>query len=89
MAPHESIDFTSLIMGFSSAALTYLGVGENPSCGSRRISLSRVKILTFCKYWRKDAGNLTSEEDKLLRNILADLRLKFANAVEIPLVNNL
>ena len=74
----KEMDFQDLILGFSSAALYYIGhpsiegkgVGEeNP-----QLAKQNLQILELLK--TKTKGNLTSEEDSLLCSVILDLQTK-------------
>lgn len=73
------IDFSSLILGFSSAALSYLGYTDDGqkkvSQASLDIAAQNIEIISLLK--EKTLGNLTAEEAKLTNEILTDLRMKF------------
>lgn len=73
-------DFSGLVLGFSSAALYYLGEvslehkGPTPN---KNLDLARQNIDILELLQDKCRGNLTEEEDRLLKQVLADLRIKF------------
>jgi hypothetical protein len=77
------IDFESLILGFSSASLSYLGFSENGEQVTARINLDlarqNIEIIAMLK--EKTKGNLTLSEEKLIDQVLSDLRLKFVDAM--------
>ncbi len=72
------VDFSALILGFSSAALQALGVSkedettEKPNFGLARHNIDIIELLA-----NKTSGNLTEQEEKLIMSILHDLRTKF------------
>ncbi len=77
--PVTDVNFSELILGFSSAALYYLGHAEadgkkiqekNPPLAKQNIKI--IELLED-----KTKGNLTEHEEKLVRQVLNDLRLKF------------
>ncbi len=80
---NTTVEFNGLILGFSSAALYYLG--ETPIDGQQvksvNFSLARQNIDILSMLKEKTQGNLTPEEAKLLSEVLADLQIKFANAL--------
>ncbi len=75
----EQVDFTTLVLGFSSAALYYLG--DTPIGGQKvkeknlPLAKQNIDILGLLK--EKTNGNLTPDEDKLLSQVLSDLRLRY------------
>lgn len=73
-----TVDFSGLILGFCSAALSYLGYDGNPS--GKNLTLARQNIDIIEMLQLKSKGNLTPEEDRLIIEVLRDLRLKFVEA---------
>lgn len=76
------VDFSALILGFSSAALYYMGEGtvEGRSSGQKNLPLARQNIDIILMLREKTKGNLTAEEQTLLSQLLADLQLKVVEA---------
>ncbi len=74
----SDVDFSGLILGFCSAALSYMGFG--PEQVNRNLPLARQNIEIIELLARKTQGNLTPEEDKLCQEVLHDLRIKFVDA---------
>ena len=78
----EEVDFTTLVLGLSSAALTYLGetgVGEGTSRHSN-LPLARQNIGILELIQKKTVGNLTGEEGEMLTQAIDDLRRKYLRA---------
>ncbi len=75
----NSIDFKSLLLGFSGAALHYLGEtkGSQGSSESQNLGLARQNIEIIALLAEKTKGNLTSEENSLIQQLLLDLRMRF------------
>lgn len=77
------IDFSSFIFSLSSSALLHLGEIPDPISHKREKSLPFAKqtidILAMLR--EKTQGNLTTEEERLLDNILYDLRMRYIRAV--------
>lgn len=75
---HTAVDFRGLILGFSGAALHYLGEsaieGEKPV---ENMPLAHQNIEILALLAEKTKGNLSDEEESLLRQILIDLRMRF------------
>ena len=80
--PPSEVDFSALVLGFCSAALSYMGFG--PEQLSRNLILARQNIEIIELLARKTQGNLSPEEDKLTQEVLHDLRLKFVDATRNP-----
>jgi hypothetical protein len=74
----NAVDFKGLIMGFSGAAMHYLG--ETVASGEAPVSnmaLAHQNIEILALLAEKTKGNLSDEEDSLLRQLLLDLRMRF------------
>jgi len=80
--PLPEINFATFIFSLNSSALVHLGVIEDPATNQKTENLPLAKqtidILGILE--EKTKGNLTEDEDKLLTNILADLRLMYVKA---------
>lgn len=76
------VDFSALVLGFSSAALSYLGFSETGAqvSTSQNLDLAAQNIEILRILAEKTEGNLTDEEKTLLQSVLTDLRLKFVEA---------
>ena len=75
----NSVDFSGLVFGFSSAALHYLGEsaieGKSPSSANLILAQQNIDILLILR--DKTKNNLTPDESKLLTQVIADLQTKF------------
>ncbi|MBP6217139.1 MAG: DUF1844 domain-containing protein [Oligoflexales bacterium] len=75
----NSIDFSGLILGFSSAALHYMGhssiEGKNDQ---ENLTLAQQNIRILELLSEKTRGNLNQEEEKLMKEVLLDLKIKLA-----------
>lgn len=73
------IEFSTFVLGLASTALIHLGAAPNPESGesSVELPLAQESIDLLAMLREKTRGNLTPEEQKLLDDVLADLRLKF------------
>ena len=73
------INFSTFIFSLNSSALVNLGMVEDPASGKKEKNLHFAKqtidILGMLK--EKTEGNLTEDEEKLLENILHDLRMMY------------
>ncbi|HSR13052.1 MAG TPA: DUF1844 domain-containing protein [Thermodesulfobacteriota bacterium] len=76
------INFSSFILSLSTSALLNLGEVPDPQTSKTEKSLPLAKqsidILGLLK--EKTRGNLTSDEEKLLEHLLADLRWRYVRA---------
>ena len=79
----STLDFNGLILGFSSAALHYIGhtaiEGKSVSETNLPLALQNLEIIELLR--DKTKGNLTDEESQLVDEIIRDLRLKYNQAV--------
>jgi hypothetical protein len=77
--PLPEIDFSSFIFSLSTSALLHLGEIPDPVTHARAKDLPLAKqtidILGILK--EKTRGNLTPDEEKLMENILTDLRWRY------------
>ena len=73
------INFATFVASLNASALLHLGVIEDPSSGTKQKNLPMAKqtidILSMLQ--EKTAGNLSSEEENMLKNILYDLRIMY------------
>lgn len=77
-----SIDFSTLILSFASAAMIGMGAVPDPMTGQihRDIDIAKQNIDIISLLKEKTKGNLTREEDELLSTILYELRMSFVQA---------
>jgi len=79
--PHQfpEINFATFVASLNASALLQLGVIEDPTTGTKNKNLPMAKqtidILSMMQ--QKTTGNLSEEEENLLKNILYDLRLMY------------
>jgi hypothetical protein len=78
------VDYSTLVLGFSSAALSYLGVApyDAEAKGGKNLTLAKQNIEIIALLKEKTKGNLSTEEAKLTDQILTDLRIKFVEAAK-------
>lgn len=76
------VDFNALILGFSSAALYYIGhssiEGKAPAELNLPLAKQNIDIIKLLE--SKTKGNLSDDEEKLIKQILSDLTQKYAAA---------
>jgi len=76
-----SIDFNTFILSLSTSALMHLG--ELPGAqDDETVNLAHAKQSIDCiaLLEEKTTGNLTGEEERLINEVLYDLRLRFVAA---------
>jgi len=75
------IDFSTLVVSLSQTALVHLGEAPHPETGDkhppRDLPLARQTIDLLGILQEKTKGNLTGDEERLLDQVLYDLRLRF------------
>lgn len=73
------INFASFIFSLGRSAFVHLGEEPDPVSGEKKVSLDMAKetidIITLLE--EKTRGNLTQDEEQLLKNILYALRMKY------------
>lgn len=76
------IDFSSFILSLYSSGLVQLGAVEDPSTGKKTINLAMAQhsIDMIAMIEEKTRGNLTRDEENLLKTLLAEIRLAFVEA---------
>lgn len=73
------VDFSGLILGFSSAALSYLGYGvDGKPGGPINPLLAKQNIDIISLLVEKTQGNLTPEETTLVKQVMTDIMNKYA-----------
>ncbi len=80
--PLPPVNFSTFILSLNSSALMHLG--EIPMPGSdettKDLNMARHSIDVIAMLEEKTRGNLTEDEEKLLKHVLYDLRMKFIAA---------
>ena len=71
------INFATFIVSLNASALLHLGVMEDPTTGKKvkNLLLGKQTIDILGMFEEKTKGNLSKEEENLLKNILFDLRM--------------
>lgn len=73
--PHkEKVEFEALVLGFCSAALSYMGYGDEKAIKNISLAEQNIDIIALLK--EKTKGNLTDSEQSLVDDALADLKAK-------------
>jgi len=78
------VTFPAFVMSLNTSALYHLGEIAEPSTGKTilDLDLARHAIDTLVLIQDKTKGNLTSDEEELLKNILYDIKLRFVNVAK-------
>lgn len=84
MDPLPEIDFSAFVISLSTQALLHLGEIASPLSGKVEsdvpVAKQMIDILGMLR--EKTKGNLNSGEDRLMEDILFDLRMKYVEAVK-------
>lgn len=74
-----SIDFSTFVMSLASSAFYHLGDMPDPTTGQTEQNLPAVQqtIEILIMLHQKTKSNLTTEEDKLLGQLIYELQMKF------------
>ncbi|NBT59825.1 DUF1844 domain-containing protein [bacterium] len=78
----DKLDFSTLVLSFATSALMNLGAAPDPQSGkkNKNIELAKQNIEILAVLEEKTRGNLNPEEAELIKNILAEVRLRFVEA---------
>jgi hypothetical protein len=74
------VEFTTFVLSLSHSALMHLGEAPDPDTGSvvqKNLLLARQTIDLIAMLEEKTKGNLTGDEERLLAQILFDLRMRY------------
>ena len=71
------INFATFIFSLNTSVLVQLGVIEDPATGKRakNLAIAKQTIDILGMLEEKTSGNLTEDEENMLKNILYDLRM--------------
>jgi hypothetical protein len=71
------LNFATFIFSLNHSVLVHLGVMDDPSTGKkvRNLPIAKQTIDILGMLEEKTKGNLTEDEEKMLKNILYDLRM--------------
>lgn len=81
-APVPEINFITFLLSLSTSALIQLGEIVDPASKqpAKNLPLAKQTIDLIGILQEKTKGNLSSEEQKLMENILFDLRMRYVKA---------
>jgi len=81
-----SLDFSTLVVSLSQTALVHLGEATYPDAGDKQphrdLALARQTIDLLGILQEKTKGNLTGDEERLLDQVLYDLRMRFVEVTK-------
>lgn len=78
-----AIDFATFVLSLSHSALMHLGDAPDPSGGvpPRDVAMAKQTIDLLAVLQEKTTGNLTGEEERLLDQVLYDLRMRYVEVL--------
>ena len=81
-----TIDFATFILSLSHSALMHLGEAPHPDDNRVEVELPLAKqtIDLLILLEEKTKGNLTGDEERLMTQILFDLRLRYVERSKTP-----
>ena len=77
--PLPSIDFATFVLSLSHSALMHLGEAPHPDTNQieANLPLAKQNIDLLVLFVEKTKGNLTGDEERLLAQVLFDLRMRY------------
>ena len=77
--PLPEINFSTFIFSLNASALVHLGAIEDPASGNKvkNLPLAKQTIDILNMLEEKTRGNLNTDEENIMRNILYDLRIAY------------
>lgn len=89
MSEHESfpqIDFATFVLSLSHSALMHLGEAPDPETNKveKNLPLAKQNIDILGLLEEKTKGNLTGDEERLLAQVLFDLRMRYVECSKGP-----
>ena len=80
--PLPEINFPNFLLSISTSALIQLGEIQDPTTEepSKNLPLAKQTIDLIAMLKEKTKGNLTPEEERMIENILYDLRMRYVRA---------
>lgn len=73
------INFQTFVFSLNASALVQLGLIDDPASGKteKNLPLAKQTIDMLSMLEEKTAGNLTKEEEEMLKHVLYDLRIRY------------
>jgi hypothetical protein len=80
------VDFATFVLSLSHSALVHLGEAPNPETGNveKNLPLARQTIDLIAMLEEKTRNNLTGDEERLIGQILFDLRMRYVEMSKTP-----
>ncbi len=81
---HVPIDFNTFILSLGSSAIYHLGINPHPEhgkvCTNLPMAKQTIDILNLLSL--KTKGNLQGDEERLLEQLIDDLKQKYKSVIE-------
>ena len=79
-----NVTFPAFIMSLNTSVLYHLGEIADPVTGKKQVDydLARHGIDTLMLLLEKTKGNLTADEEGMLKGILYDVKMRFVKSVQ-------
>ena len=73
------IDFSTFVLSLNSSVLVQLGLIEDPATGqkSKNLPMAKQTIDLLSMLEEKTKGNLSEQEENILKNLLYELRMLY------------
>lgn len=78
------VTFSAFVMSLNTSVLYHLGEIRDPETGQTNVNhdLARHAIDTLVMLQQKTKGNLSHDEEEMLKNIVYDVKLRFVKAAK-------
>ncbi len=78
------VTFSAFVMSLNTSILYHLGEIKDPATGKTEVNydLARHAIDTLVMLQQKTKGNLSRDEEEMLKNIVYDIKLRFVRAMK-------
>ena len=78
------IDFSTFVLSINSSALVQLGLIDDPAGGpkTKNLPMAKQTIDLLALLEEKTKGNLTNDEENILKNILYELRMLYVKETQ-------
>jgi hypothetical protein len=78
------VTFSAFVMSLNTSILYHLGEIKDPETGKTEVNydLARHAIDTLVMLQQKTKGNLSRDEEEMLKNIVYDIKLRFVRAMK-------
>lgn len=81
---YPPLDFNTFVLSLSTSALVNMGEVPDPQTGEhdKNLALARQTVDLIGLLEEKTSGNLTGEEERLISQVLYDLRMRYLAALK-------